>query len=85
MNLEELLSNLLIKEIIFDPLRVQSRIKINTALSDDQDLGGRIIRIGERWGVIIAYNDNVFTVWGDMYTSEKQEMTYEILPSYTKP
>ena len=74
-----------IKEVIFDRLRVQSRIIISTSLSGDQDLAGRIIRTGERWGVIIAYSDNVFTIWGDLYISDKQEMTYEVLPSYTKP
>ena len=73
-----------IEEITFDPMRVQSRIIISTQFSGDHDLTGRIIRTGDRWGVIISYSDNVFTVWGDLYISDKQEMTYEILPSYTR-
>ena len=73
-----------ISQIIFDPLNVKSRIKSSTALEGNEDIIGRIIKIGDRWGVISAYNDNIITAWGDLYVSENQEMFFEILPSYTQ-
>ena len=72
-----------ISQIVFDPLNVKSHIKSNTAISANQEIIGRIIKIGDRWGVISAYSDHTITAWGDLYVSENQEMTYEILPTYT--
>jgi hypothetical protein len=72
-----------IKEISFDPLRIQSRVKIGPSLSDDQNLTGRVLRIGERWGVIIESHDRTITVWGELQASNRQDLMFEILPTYS--
>jgi hypothetical protein len=72
-----------VKEISFDPLRIQSRVKIGPSLSDDQNLTGRVLRIGERWGVIIESHDRTITVWGELQASDRQDLMFEILPTYS--
>ena len=72
-----------IKQISFDPLRVQSRIKIGLSLSADVDLAGRVLRIGERWGVIKESHDRTITVWGELEASDGQDLMFEILPTYS--
>jgi hypothetical protein len=74
-----------VSEIIFDTATFQSRIKIKEPLSANKNLAGRVVRIGGNWGVITEYTEQTLTVWGNIFTAEKQDMTFEILSSYSRP
>jgi len=72
-----------VKEIRFDPLRIQSRVEIEPLLPDDRNLAGRVLRVGERWGVIIESHDRTITVWGELQGADRKDLVFEILPTYS--
>jgi hypothetical protein len=71
-------------KIDFDPnsylsiLTFESNSKINNGLT------GKVIRLGNNWGVIKDQKDNSLRIWGLIDSSGKELVEFEILPSYLK-
>jgi len=72
-----------IKSIDYDDNVYLSVIEPVKKLSDKDRLSGRIIHIGDRWGVIQKVVNGKIWVWGNFREKILLKMDYEILPSYT--
>ena len=72
-----------IKSIEYDDRIYLSVIEPIKKLSDTEFLRGRIIHIGDRWGVIQKIVNGKIWVWGNFKEKILMKMDFEILPSYT--
>jgi hypothetical protein len=59
-------------------LTYETNSKINNGLK------GKVIRLGNDWGVIKDQTDNSLKIWGLIDSSGKEGVEFEILPSYLK-
>ena len=72
-----------IRSIDYDDSFYLSVIEPAKKLTDKDQIPGRIIHIGDRWGVIQKIVNDKIWAWGNFKEKILIEMDYEILPSYT--
>jgi hypothetical protein len=71
-------------KIDFDPDRYLTTITLDGKLKIKDGLKGKIIRSGDKWGVIKDQKDNTLRIWGLIESSGRELVEFEILPSYSK-
>lgn len=62
---------------VFSKARVATEVLVGGAYAKNA-LAGRVVRAGDRWGIIQANDTNRLTIWGNLQATELQ-----ILPTYT--
>jgi hypothetical protein len=72
-----------IKSIDYDENSYISTIKPVGKLSDLNNLAGRIIHIGDRWGVIQKVEKGKIFTWGNFGEKILMKMDFDILQSFT--
>ena len=51
--------------------------------SENEDLSGRVIKVGEKWGVVASNDAGKINVWGDFSRSGYSDISdFEIMPTY---
>jgi parallel beta-helix repeat protein len=72
-----------LKGMIYDPQRVQTRLALSASTSQASSWAGRIVRVGDAWGVIASGSADELLVWGDLRGDSRQAATgYTIAPTY---
>jgi len=71
------------KEILFDPEKFLTFITLDESSKKYSGLEGRVVRIGNDWGVIKDQQENIIRIWGLLESAGKELVEFEILPSYS--
>ena len=69
--------------MIHDRQGMSYQVEIKEPLPDEPDLQGRIIKIGDHWGVIRTSRGHRLVVWGDFEILPPTISRFEIVPSYS--
>jgi len=70
-----------ISNIKYDALTYQTIISV-TEQMDNKMIKGRVIKIGDFWGIIKEGRENKIFVWGNVGSTTTQTSNYEIISSY---
>lgn len=62
---------------VYNKARVATEVLVEGAFAKNA-LVGRVVRAGDKWGIIQANDTNRFTIWGNLQATELQ-----VLPTYT--
>jgi parallel beta-helix repeat protein len=72
-----------LKSINYDPQRVQTRLTLSSPVSEASNWAGRIVRVGDAWGVVASGTADELVVWGDLRGQSQQVASaYSIAPTY---
>ena len=70
--------NLSSEKATYDAQRLVTRVNVTTSQLPAASLADRVVRAGDRWGVIEAIRGEQLAIWGDLSGAS----SLEILPSY---
>ena len=73
-----------IKSAEFDLIHYTTNITAFKPLVKSEQLGGRVLNLGKKWGVIKILQNNHIIVWGDLTSVSKKKLIFEIIPGYRK-
>jgi len=67
----------------FDSKHIVTHLAPSNTDLGNEDYAGRVIRIGEKWGVVASSGSGLIQVWGDYTRSGFSDLTeFEIMPTY---
>jgi parallel beta-helix repeat protein len=70
------------REIIYNQDTFITLVTLNDTAKTIKNINGKVIRVGNDWGVIKGYQNNIIHVWGLLKTSVRTSTGFEILPNY---
>ena len=67
----------------FDSKHFITRLAPSNTDLGNEDYAGRVVRIGDKWGVVASSGSGMIQVWGDYTRSGFSDLTeFEIMPTY---
>ena len=70
------------REIIYNQDTFITLVTLNDTAKTIKNINGKVIRVGNDWGVIKGYQNNIIHVWGLLKTSVRTSTGFEILSNY---
>jgi hypothetical protein len=72
-----------LKGVSFDPQRTQTKLVLGSSNPQASSWAGRIVRVGNAWGVIASGTADALMVWGDLRGESPQPASeFAIAPTY---
>lgn len=71
-----------VKSIQYDPIHFSTTISIEKAIEKSDQLAGRVICLGNKWGVIKNAERDKIIVWGNLSDISNKQVEFEIISEY---
>jgi hypothetical protein len=72
-----------VKSVAYDPKRVQTRVALGAPAAQAATWVGRVVQLGDKWGVIASASADELVAWGDLSGETPAAKGYKIAPTYT--
>lgn len=66
----------------FDAARLMTTLSLERPIENGQRLGGRVIRVEDRWSIVQTAKNRNLLVFGDLSNASRNELDWEVVCSY---